>query len=91
MLIEEGGTTDYGSTLLRYYAAEGLVQGHRVHVVGVPDSWGRELPGLGDVADKHEKVKSASESERMKIAYRYERLGQFDSGRSRGGSFPSLA
>lgn len=75
LLIEETGTTDFGGMLLRYYVAEGLVQGHHVHVLGLDDSWRRELPGLGsDTKDKP--TKSASSSDRkMKIAWRYETLG----------------
>ncbi|KAL2058333.1 hypothetical protein ABVK25_001059 [Lepraria finkii] len=46
LLIEENGTTDFAGVLLRYYAAEGVVQGHRVLVVGVGRGGGRELPGL---------------------------------------------
>jgi elongator complex protein 4 len=75
--------------LLRYYAAEGVVQGHVVHVVGVGEQWGRELPGLvgtaGDKVDKEAEV--AVDKERMKIAWRYEKLGEFGSG-SRGGNAP---
>ncbi|OAR02534.1 hypothetical protein LLEC1_07990 [Akanthomyces lecanii] len=75
LLIEETGTTDFGGMLLRYYAAEGLVQGHHVHVVGFDDSWRRELPGLGgDPKEKPVKSESSSDS-KMKIAWRYETLG----------------
>jgi elongator complex protein 4 len=81
MLIEENGTTDYAGALLRYYTAEGLVQGHRVYVLGVPEPWGRDLPGL---IDGKEKEKPASNvTDKMKIAWRYERLGQ--PANSRGG------
>jgi elongator complex protein 4 len=85
LLIGENGTTDYAGALLRYYAAEGLVQGHYVHVVGLRERWGRELPGLVGSAEKEDKLQKADE--KMKIAWRYERLGQFDGGKpvSRGG------
>lgn len=89
LLIEESGTTDFAGALLRYYAAEGIVQGHKVHVVGVGEQWGRELPGLvgagGTEGDGENK--SGGNKERMKIAWRYERLGEFGTGalRSRGG------
>lgn len=76
-LIEEDGTTDYAGALLRFYAAEGLVQGHHVYVVALPDSWGRDLPGL--VAESNKKSRENTSDERMKIAWRYERLGQHDS------------
>lgn len=88
LLIEENGTTDFAGALLRYYAAEGLVQGHRVHVVGVGEQWGRELPGLVDKASVGAKEEGsvAMDKEKMKIAWRYERLGEFGAG-SRGGIF----
>src|ERR1700709_2244337 len=46
LLIEESGTTDFGGALLRYFAAEGVIQSHNIHLLGVDDTWGRELPGL---------------------------------------------
>lgn len=62
-----------------------------MHVVGVDEQWGRELPGLVGVAggelDKRAEV--VPDKERMKIAWRYERLGEFGSG-SRGGIAPML-
>lgn len=94
LLIEELGTTDYAGALLRYFAAEGLVQGHMVHVVGVGEQWGRELPGLVGAAEAHSETGSAGEEkkERMKIAWRYERLGEFGTGVAgpRGGISLSL-
>lgn len=90
LLIEENGTTDFAGALLRYYAAEGVVQGHRVHVVGVGEQWGRELPGLvgvGGAGGKENEAGAAVDKEKMKIAWRYERLGEFGAGTagSRGG------
>ncbi|KAI9801781.1 MAG: hypothetical protein M1825_003153 [Sarcosagium campestre] len=87
ILLVENGTTDYAGTLLRYYAAEGAVQGHVVHVVGVGDHWSRELPGLtGAVtAENGERERDKTEQNKMKIAWRYERLGQFGAG-ARGGN-----
>ena len=79
LLIEESGTTDFGGALLRYYAAEGVVQGHQVHVLGMAETpWGRELPGLSteDGSSKNSEGRKESE-DKMKIAWRYERLGQF--------------
>ncbi|KAK6524508.1 hypothetical protein TWF281_011415 [Arthrobotrys megalospora] len=75
MLIEESSTTDFAGALLRYYAAEGIVQGHNVIVVGVGEAWGRELPGLSDRKDDNEDIKKKGKEERMKIAWRYEALG----------------
>ena len=78
LLIEESGTTDYAGALLRFYAAEGLVQGHHVHVIALPEQWGRALPGV--VGDPGKKEKSGEPAEKMKIAWRYESLGQFGTG-----------
>lgn len=88
LLIEENGTTDFAGALLRYYAAEGVVQEHKVHVVGVPEQWGRSLPGLIGTAESLEDKRSDKrKDEKMKIAWRYERLGEFGAGiaGSRGG------
>ncbi|KNG46999.1 paxneb protein superfamily [Stemphylium lycopersici] len=69
ILIGESGTTDYSGALLRFYAAEGVVQGHKVHVVGMGEFWGRELPGISE--DKSDKRKEGKErAEKMKIAWR---------------------
>ncbi|CAL5870615.1 uncharacterized protein PFLUO_LOCUS4854 [Penicillium psychrofluorescens] len=81
LLVEENGTTDFAGALLRYYAAEGVVQEHKVHVVGVPEQWGRSLPGLIGTAESVEGKRSDKrKDERMKIAWRYERLGEFGAG-----------
>ena len=85
ILIEESGTTDYAGVLLRYYAAEGLMQGHQVHVVGLPEQWGRELPGL--VRNPEKGPMSARPEDKMKIAWRYEGLGQFGGGANARGGF----
>ncbi|KAK3323550.1 Elongator complex protein 4 [Cercophora scortea] len=76
LLIEEQGTTDFSGTILRYYAAEGLVQGHQVHVLGYPADWKHQLPGLA-APDKKGKAAQpmAPPEDKMKIAWRYESLG----------------
>lgn len=94
LLIEESGTTDFAGALLRYYAAEGICQDQTVHVVGLGDGWVRELPGVVEgkeaervrrelESDNTSKGKSGKEDkaaqERMKIAWRYEKLGQVNS------------
>ncbi|KAF2752737.1 PAXNEB-domain-containing protein [Pseudovirgaria hyperparasitica] len=89
LLIEENGTTDFAGTLLRLVAAEGVTQEHKVIVVGVGESWGRELPGLVDVSDESgnsskNMERREEDKERMKIAWRYERLGEFGAEKSRG-------
>ena len=78
LLIEENGTTDFAGTLLKYYAGEGVVQGHKVHVVGMPEQWGRELPGVVE-AGTHDRAEK-KEQDKMKIAWRYERLGVGEAG-----------
>lgn len=75
LLVEESGSTDFSGALLRYFAAEGICQGHVVHIVGAGEQWVRELPGVSDDKGREKKTKTADE-EKMKIAWRYERLGQ---------------
>ncbi|KAF2451662.1 paxneb superfamily protein-like protein [Karstenula rhodostoma CBS 690.94] len=87
VLIGESGTTDYAGALLRFYAAEGVVQGHQVHVVGMGEVWGRELPGIAEEKDKRREGKERAE--KMKIAWRYEGLGAHGSSRERGSPAPS--
>ena len=76
LLLEESGTTDFAGALLRYYAAEGVCHGHILHVVGVGEGWIRELPGVAHGTRSERKESSSNEDEKMKIAWRYERLGQ---------------
>ncbi|KAI0131993.1 elongator complex protein 4 [Xylariales sp. AK1849] len=74
LLVEEHGTTDFAGVLLRYYAAEGLVHGHQVHVLGIHEGWRAELPGIS--TDIRSSGRSeATASDKMKIAWRYEGLG----------------
>ena len=75
LLIEESGTTDFGGVLLRYFAGEGLVQGHQVHVLGVGEAWRRELPGLVQAKEQPPHTQSSPSASKMKIAWRYETLG----------------
>ncbi|KAK5165513.1 Elongator subunit elp4 [Saxophila tyrrhenica] len=76
VLIGENGTTDFAGAFLKYYAAEGLCQGHTIHLVGMGDWWLRELPAVAAERSGSRREKSPAEEERMKIAWRYERLGQ---------------
>jgi len=85
LLIEESGTTDFGGALLRYYGAEGVVQGHHVHCLGVGESWSRELPGIAAVEKSPRTEDKKLAEDKMKIAWRYERLGEFGAGVARGG------
>ncbi|KAK4134192.1 PAXNEB-domain-containing protein [Trichocladium antarcticum] len=76
LLIEEQGTTDFSGIVLRYYAAEGLVQGHQVHLVGFPPEWRHQLPGLAAPDKKSNAAQPPpAPEEKMKIAWRYEALG----------------
>lgn len=81
LLVEEQGTTDFSGILLRYYAAEGLVQGHQVHLVGYPVEWKHQLPGVAASDAKAKTTQSATPApeEKMKIAWRYEALGNTNS------------
>lgn len=86
MLLEENGTTDFGGTLLKYYAAEGVLQGHHIHILGMHQGWGRELPGQGVEGSTSKKdAESKAADDKMKIAWRYERLGEFGASGARGG------
>lgn len=85
VLVEETGSTDFAGVLARYYAAEGLVQGHHVHVLGHGDGWKAELPGLAKNGAPPAQQQQSKRGDEMKIAWRYERL---DNGVSRErGSF----
>ncbi|KAK4151357.1 PAXNEB-domain-containing protein [Chaetomidium leptoderma] len=76
LLVEEQGTTDFSGILLRYYAAEGLVQGHQVHLVGYPPEWRHQLPAVAAPDNKAKAAQPApAPEEKMKIAWRYEALG----------------
>jgi elongator complex protein 4 len=83
LLVEESGTTDFGGVVLRYYAAEGLVQGHQVHVLGVADNWRRELPGLVEPKEQSPQAVFSTPGNKMKIAWRYEVLGTQSHGRGK--------
>lgn len=72
--VEEEGTTDFASALLRCYAAEALTHGHRVVIVA-PEGWASSLPGVLEDRGSGKEPGSSLESEKMKIAWRYERLG----------------
>jgi len=76
LLIEENGTTDFAGALLRVFAAEGICHGHIVHVVGVDEGWTRSLPGIADEKGRHVLKAEDNQAEKMKIAWRYEKLGQ---------------
>lgn len=74
LLIEEHGTTDFSGSLLKYYAAEGLVQGHQVHVLGYPDAWKHQLPAVSTKQESTSSKPTSQADDKMKIAWRYENL-----------------
>lgn len=77
ILVEEVGTTDFSGTLLKYYAAEGLVQGHHVHLLGPGEPWKSQLPGVAREKSSRRSPKTSPASEdKMKIAWRYETLNR---------------
>lgn len=80
VLIEEGGTTDFAGALLRYYAAEGVIQEQQIHVVGFDRSWAATLPGVIGAAEAGDEKPRRDKGDKMKIAWRYERLGGFGMG-----------
>lgn len=75
LLVEESGTTDFSGALLRYFAAEGICQGHVLHVIGVGEQWIRELPGIAEERTS-KSPQPVVEDDKMKIAWRYERISQ---------------
>ncbi|PHH79981.1 hypothetical protein CDD80_3266 [Ophiocordyceps camponoti-rufipedis] len=75
LLVEETGTTDHSGTLSRYFAAEGLVQGHEIHSHGLGDFL-NHLPGLVDKAKSKRPPHDTGTREKMKIAWRYEIPGR---------------
>ncbi|RKF64383.1 Elongator complex protein 4 [Golovinomyces cichoracearum] len=77
LLIGETGTTDFSGCLLRYYTAEGAVQGHQVHILGVSKEWGREIPDVSSDKNLPKKSNESLPLHKMKIAWRYERFGEF--------------
>ncbi|KAI1498165.1 paxneb protein [Biscogniauxia marginata] len=82
LLIGEHGTTDFAGVLLRYYVAEGLVQGHQIHALGLHEGWRVELPGLSTDAKSSNKSEGTT-GDKMKIAWRYESLASVNAQRDR--------
>lgn len=76
LLLEEPGTTDFSGILLKYYAAEGLVQGHHVHLLGPGEAWRGELPGLAKEPSSKQASRGNPSADKMKIAWRYETLSR---------------
>ncbi|EGV65635.1 Elongator subunit elp4 [Yamadazyma tenuis] len=75
LLIEESGTTDFGSILLRCFAAQGILHNRvdeakksnaHVIVVGLSHEWAKDLPGMYKGSSK-DKKKALIKSEENKI------------------------
>ncbi|KAF2671997.1 PAXNEB-domain-containing protein [Microthyrium microscopicum] len=73
LVIEEDGTTDYTGTILKCFASQGVIHGHKVFILAA-EPWGANLPGVAE-EKVGKKVVSKENEEKMKIAWRYERLG----------------
>ncbi|ODQ66023.1 PAXNEB-domain-containing protein [Nadsonia fulvescens var. elongata DSM 6958] len=75
LLLEESGTTDFTSVILRCFAAQGVIH-HRsqegklgdtkVLVVGMGEGWARDLPGI--YVDKKEKARKRASNEQSKVS-----------------------
>jgi elongator complex protein 4 len=87
VIVEESGTTDFASIILRGYISQGIVHARlkapsKTVVIGASEQWGAELPGI--YKDKKEaarqrvqedeskiSVSNLASSDNMKIAWRY--------------------
>jgi elongator complex protein 4 len=72
LLVEESGSTDFASILLRSFASQGVLHQRleangntKVVVVGQDEMWGKELPGV--YVDKKQKKKQKVEEEESKV------------------------
>ncbi|OWB71354.1 hypothetical protein B5S31_g1040 [[Candida] boidinii] len=71
LLIEENGTTDFATTLLKLYLSQGLIQNRLIPskqntheiLVGMDQNWSRSLPGLYKGSSKDRKKQTVKEHE----------------------------
>ncbi|ODV67146.1 PAXNEB-domain-containing protein [Hyphopichia burtonii NRRL Y-1933] len=71
LLIEESGTTDFASVLLRAFASQGVIHNRlekdQLHshtiVIGLGAAWAKELPGLYKGSSKEQKKAKIQENE----------------------------
>lgn len=92
LVIEEDGTTDYAGAILRCFASEGVLQGHKVFIAAA-EHWGAGLPGIAVEKVKREKISEKEKTaadERMKIAWRYEKMGLHGDAPTRSGALDHL-
>ncbi|KAM9906957.1 hypothetical protein OXX69_006600 [Metschnikowia pulcherrima] len=77
ILIEESGTTDFASVLLRNFAAQGVMHNRvekntfrsHVIVIGPPAAWAKDLPGEYKGSSKEQKkAKIARDSSQVSVA-----------------------
>lgn len=76
LLVEESGTTDFTSVLLRNFAAQGVVHSRadknsscHVVVVGPPAAWGKDLPGeYKGTTKEQKKARIAQETNKVSVA-----------------------
>ncbi|KAF8807583.1 PAXNEB-domain-containing protein [Phlegmacium glaucopus] len=77
--------SSYGELIQKYFTAQGLADGHRVYIVGQdPDSFAKDImwvvsrsstqKSMSEDSDEEEK---ANLSQKVKIAWRYEKMKQF--------------
>ncbi len=81
LLLEEQGTTDFTGVLLKCYAAEGLLQGHTVHLLGFGEAWKHELPAVSSLDGRPAGLGKPA-ADKLKIAWRYDALGNREAGGS---------
>ncbi|ODV87117.1 hypothetical protein CANARDRAFT_26545 [[Candida] arabinofermentans NRRL YB-2248] len=71
LLIEENGTTDFSSTLLKIYLSQGIVQNRlnpssqntHLILVGLDQTWAKTLPGVYKGSSKERKKLAVKENE----------------------------
>ncbi|KAI5962241.1 ELP4 [Candida pseudojiufengensis] len=71
LLIEESGTTDFSSVLLRAFASQGIIQNRlennvynsHIIVLGMSPHWSNDLPGLYKGSSKDQKKAKIAENE----------------------------
>jgi elongator complex protein 4 len=99
LAIEEHGTTDFAGALLRIFVSQGVVLGQKVFV-GAAEAWSANLPGVRQESGPSKNgtssesvgaiAKEVQRGEKMKIAWRYERLGMSGEEQRRGALLNAL-
>jgi elongator complex protein 4 len=73
--------SSYGELIQKYFTAQGLSDGHRVYIVGQdPDSFAKDImwfPRSSTVSRDSDEEGKAELSQKVKIAWRYEKMKQF--------------